>query len=81
MWLNILLVLFGWFAGSLALGIIVGKSMASANRFADDPDDLQKEFERNSCGGSPELMEVEGNHRLGSLARKTLLADLHPAKH
>jgi len=33
MWFSILLVLLGWFAGAAAVGILVGKSVAFANRF------------------------------------------------
>jgi len=80
MWLTILLVLFGWFAAALALGIIAGKSMAYAGRF--DRHDFQPEFERAIQAELHELMEVEGSHSLASLARSTLFKDdLHLAKH
>jgi hypothetical protein len=48
MGLNILIILFAWFAGSLAFGVLAGKSMVLGNRVGSCPDDLGPEFGGNS---------------------------------
>ena len=77
MWLNLLFVLFAWFVGALALGILAGKSMALGNRPGCCPDDLQEEFDGSAARTSRDLSKLQEIHSVGS---ETLLHDLQSAK-
>ena len=81
MWLSILLVLFGWFAAALALGLIAGKSMAAANRFELYTHHPKENFDKDAWVDPAKLTEIKENQPAGRPARKAHFKDLEPVRH
>lgn len=62
MWLTILLAAFAWFVGSLALGILTGKSMALGNRPGCCPD-MHDDSDQDSTAIAADLARLHEVHQ------------------
>ncbi|MGA7414467.1 MAG: hypothetical protein WBW33_28620 [Bryobacteraceae bacterium] len=77
MWLKIMLFLFTWFVGAVALGILAGKSMALGSRIGRWPDDLQDDFDGEALAQTRELLKLQQSHPAEC---EPVFPELQPAK-